>query len=84
MQTAFPVGDGEQPRLWGLLAEFTSVEDLLRAAEQVRDAGFRRWDAHAPFPVHGLNDAMGIKMTKLRAIKNQQQTVLRIAVTSAT
>jgi hypothetical protein len=55
-------------RLWGLLAEFTSVEDLLRAAEQVRDAGFRRWDAHTPFPVHGLNDAMGIRMTRLPLI----------------
>ena len=50
---------------WGILAEFTSVEDLLRAAEQVRDAGFRRWDTHTPFPVHGLNDAMGLRQTRL-------------------
>jgi hypothetical protein len=63
--TTPPAANGESPRLWGLLAEFTSVEDLLRAAEQVRDAGFRRWDAHTPFPVHGLNDAMGIRMTRL-------------------
>jgi hypothetical protein len=58
-------GNGGQPRLWGLLAEFDSVENLLRAAEQVRDAGFRHWDAHTPFPVHGLNDAMGIRPTRL-------------------
>ena len=55
----------EEKQLWGYLAEFATVEDLLKAAEQVRDAGFQRWDAHAPFPVHGLNDAMGIKPTKL-------------------
>jgi hypothetical protein len=58
-------GKGESPRLWGVLAEFTSVDDLLRAAEQVRDAGFSRWDTHTPFPVHGLNDAMGIRTTRL-------------------
>jgi hypothetical protein len=52
-------------KAWGLLAEFTTVEDLLNAARECRDAGFRHWDAHTPFPVHGLNDAMGLKMTKL-------------------
>ena len=56
---------GEDLRLWGLLAEFANVADLLAAAEQVRDAGFHKWDAHAPFPVHGLNDAMGIKHSRL-------------------
>ena len=53
------------PRLYGLLAQFETVEGLLAACEQVRDAGYRRWDAFTPFPVHGLNDAMGIKHTKL-------------------
>ncbi len=55
----------ETPGVWGVLAEFRSAEDLLLAAEQVRDAGFRKWDAHTPFPVHGLNDAMGIRSTRL-------------------
>jgi hypothetical protein len=53
------------PRLYGLLAEFQTPEQLLAACEKVRDAGFTRWDAHAPFPVHGLNDAMGIRPTRL-------------------
>lgn len=52
-------------RLYGVLAEFPGPEALLAACEKVRDSGFRRWDAHAPFPVHGLNDAMGIDSTKL-------------------
>jgi hypothetical protein len=52
-------------KTYGLLAEFATVEDLLKAARECRDAGFRHWDAHTPFPVHGLNDAMGLKMTKL-------------------
>jgi hypothetical protein len=53
------------PRLYGLLAEFPGPEALLAACEKVRDAGFRKWDAHTPFPVHGLNDAMGIRSTTL-------------------
>ncbi len=54
-----------EPRLWGLMAEFTTVEQLLRAAEKVRDAGYKRWDVHTPFPVHGLNDAMGARLSRL-------------------
>jgi hypothetical protein len=53
------------PRLYGLLAEFPGPEALLAACTKMRDAGFEKWDAHAPFPVHGLNDAMGIRSTRL-------------------
>jgi hypothetical protein len=47
--------------LWGVLAEFDSPASLYRAAERVRDAGFEKWDTHSPFPVHGLERAMGLK-----------------------
>ncbi|MFH1466298.1 MAG: DUF3341 domain-containing protein [Pseudomonadota bacterium] len=50
---------------WGILAEFEDVPAILRAAAGVRDAGFTRWDAHTPFPVHGLNEAMGLQPTRL-------------------
>ncbi|HUU82644.1 MAG TPA: DUF3341 domain-containing protein [Phycisphaerae bacterium] len=56
----------DQPRaLWGCLVEFETVEELLAGAEKVRDAGYTKWDCHTPFPVHGLNDAMGIRPTRL-------------------
>ena len=55
----------DEPRPWGLLAEFASPQDLVRAAARVRDAGYTKWDAHTPFPVHGLDGAMGIKSTRL-------------------
>jgi hypothetical protein len=45
--------------------KFDTVESLLQASEKVRDAGFKKWDSYSPYPVHGLNDAMGIKHTKL-------------------
>ena len=49
----------------GMLAEFETPGDLLRVAEEVRKAGYTCWDAHTPFPIHGLDKAMGIKDTKL-------------------
>ena len=52
-------------RVHGYLAEFDSVKDLYHAAEHVRDAGYARWDCHTPFPVHGLDAAMGVKRSKL-------------------
>ncbi len=51
--------------LHGILAEFDSVEPLLAATERVRDAGFTRFDVHAPIPIHGLDEAMGIRMSWL-------------------
>ena len=50
---------------YGILAEFTTTADLYRACERVRDEGFTRWDAHSPFPVHGLDKAMGLRRSKL-------------------
>jgi hypothetical protein len=50
---------------YGILAEFATPRDLHHACERVRDAGFTRWDAHTPFPVHGLEGAMGLRRSRL-------------------
>ncbi len=50
---------------FGVLAEFSSPADLYHACEGVRDAGYTRWDAHTPFPIHGLDRAMGLKASRL-------------------
>jgi hypothetical protein len=55
----------QQPRLWGLLAEYRDAAALRAAAQGVRQAGYRRWDCHVPYPVHGLDRAMGIRPTIL-------------------
>lgn len=52
-------------RVYGLMAEFATPADLYHAAEKVRDAGYRRWDVYSPFPVHGMDEAMGNPNTKL-------------------
>ena len=47
--------------LYGLMAEFPDPAAVSRAAERVRDAGYTRWDVYAPFPIHGIEVAMGLK-----------------------
>lgn len=42
------------------LAEFETADDIIGAAEKVRDAGYERWDVHTPYPVHGMDRAMGM------------------------
>jgi hypothetical protein len=60
-----PRPPAEAAPYYGLLAEFDEPGELYRACEQVRDAGFTRWDAHSPFPVHGLDRAMGLRRSVL-------------------
>ena len=51
--------------IYGLLAEFNTPEELLAAAEKVRDAGYKRTDAYSPFPVHGMTEALGVPKTRV-------------------
>ncbi len=53
---------------YGVFAEFTSPSKIFKAAEAVHAAGYRWWDCLVPFPVHGLDRAMGIKPTVLPII----------------
>ena len=55
----------ETSPVYGLLAEFETAADTLHAAERIRDAGFRQWDVFTPFPVHGMDKAMGMKNSKV-------------------
>jgi hypothetical protein len=51
--------------VFGALAEFATPAELYHACEGVRDAGYTRWDAHTPFPIHGLERAMGLRASRL-------------------
>jgi hypothetical protein len=46
---------------YGIIAEFDTPADAIHAAEIVRDAGFSKWDVFTPFPVHGMDRAMGMR-----------------------
>lgn len=49
------------------VAEFDNASDLYHAAEHVRDEGYKRWDVHTPYPVHGMDKAMGLGKSWLSA-----------------
>lgn len=48
-----------------IAAEFPNADALLRAAEMIRDAGVRRWDVFSPYPIRGMDEAMGLKRSVL-------------------
>ena len=50
-------------KIFGTLAEFDSAKSLLHAAQEVRDAGYTNFDVYSPFPIHGMDDAMGLRPT---------------------
>jgi len=50
---------------YGLIATFDDTGALLRAAQRVRDAGYRDWDCISPFPIHGLDKAMGLPRSRV-------------------
>jgi hypothetical protein len=59
------MNDTTKTPMWGLLAQYENPAEVYHACEKVRDAGYEKWDACTPFPVHGLEKAMGLKPSKL-------------------
>ena len=58
---------GAPPAAFALVGVFDTPAALLRACEALRDAGYRKFDARTPFPVHGLERAMGLRRRASRA-----------------
>ena len=50
---------------FGLMAEFDNPSALVDAATRARLAGYRKMDAYTPIPVEALDEALGLKRTKL-------------------
>ncbi len=50
---------GPGPRIYGLIAEFRDPTSIVAAARKAHEAGFRKMDAYAPFPIEELAEAMG-------------------------
>jgi len=53
------------PGMYGLMAEFESAQQLVRAARKAREVGYSKMDAYAPFPVEGLAEALGARRNRL-------------------
>ena len=51
--------------IFGLGAEFSSAGALLEAAKKVQGKGFQKWDVYSPFPIHGMDHAMGFQRSRV-------------------
>jgi hypothetical protein len=48
-----------------LVATFAEADTLMTAVAIVRAHGLKIYDVYAPYPVHGLDEAMGIRRSRL-------------------
>ena len=55
----------EHTRNWGLIAEFPNPARLLEAAQAVRERGYSKFETWSPFPIHGMDQAMGLGGSKV-------------------
>ena len=51
--------------LHGIMGEFDTVTELVNAATKMRNAGYTKTDAFSPFPIHEIDEALGIKRSIL-------------------
>ncbi|MEA2699510.1 MAG: hypothetical protein QOI66_3781 [Myxococcales bacterium] len=57
-------GSGFVPRHF-VLAEYPTTDALLQGTKEVRARGHKSVDTHTPYPVHGMEEALGIKRFKI-------------------
>src|SRR5678815_1747882 len=57
-----------QPKLYGIMAEFDNPSDLVAAARQTHEAGYRRVNGYSPYPIEELTEAIGFTRTTLPLI----------------
>jgi hypothetical protein len=64
--------------IFGILAEFQTAEEILRATRRAREAGYKAMDAYTPYPVEGLATELGLPRTHIPFV------VLMAAIVGAT
>src|ERR1700685_2467189 len=52
-------------KVYAVMGEFSDPHDLVRAGRKIREMGYTKIDAMTPFPVHGIDDAIGVPYSKL-------------------
>ena len=57
--------ESDEKDVYGILAEYTDPGALLHAADGIYKAGYRKFDTHSPFPIHGMDKAMGLGNSKV-------------------
>lgn len=51
--------------VYGVLAEYKNPGVLVHAAKGIHQAGYKKFDTHSPFPIHGMDKAMGMGNSKV-------------------
>jgi hypothetical protein len=59
------VSAAKTSELWGLLAEFETPQEMVEAARQCHEAGYRRMDAYSPYPIEAAAEAIGFHKNRL-------------------
>jgi Alternative complex III, ActD subunit len=54
-----------RPPIYGLMAEFSDVSELIRAIRRTREEGYRQMDAFTPFPVEELAEELEVHHDRL-------------------
>ncbi|MEJ7847986.1 MAG: DUF3341 domain-containing protein [Pyrinomonadaceae bacterium] len=54
-----------EKNLYGIMAEFDTPTQVVDAARKVREAGYTKTDAFSPFPIHEMDEALGIRRSTL-------------------
>jgi hypothetical protein len=61
VQATMSIYEAQDDQVSGVLAEYAHPGELLHAAQSVREAGYSHFDTYSPFPIHGMDKAMGLK-----------------------
>lgn len=54
-----------EKNLFGVAALFDTPDEIINAAKKVKSSGFKYYDVNTPYPLHGMDDAMGLKSSKM-------------------
>lgn len=52
-------------KVYAVMGAFHEPDDLVDAGRKIREMGYTKLDAMSPFPVHGIDEAIGVPMSKL-------------------
>jgi mono/diheme cytochrome c family protein len=52
-------------KIYGVAALFNKPDEIIKAANKVAKEGYSKWDVNTPYPLHGMDNAMNLKPSKL-------------------
>jgi len=52
-------------KIYGVAALFNKPDEIIKAANKVAEEGYLKWDVNTPYPLHGMDNAMNLKPSKL-------------------